>query len=279
MKTKCILVVALVLSLNLYAQKEFEVSISGNGQPVLLFPGFTCTGEEYQDLVGELSKNHRVYNFTFAGFGNVPPIEKPWLPKIKEALENYIAKNHLEKSVIIGHSMGGTLGLWLASDNPNLFSKLIIIDALPAMGALMIPDYDSKNIQYDTPNNQKMLTMDDAEFKTMATQMALGMTQNTEKRQQLTDWIIIADRKTFVYGYTDLLKLDLRPALSKIKIPVTILVATEPYGQDIVEKNYGEQYQNLDDYSLYIAEGSSHFIMYDKPEWFLSQIKSALKTK
>ena len=175
--------------------------------------------------------------------------------------------------------MGGTLGLWLASDNPDLFSKLIIIDALPAMGALMIPDYDSQNIQYDTPYNQKMLTMDDAAFETMATQMAAEMTQNTEKRQQLTDWIIKADRETFVYGYTDLLKLDLRSALSKIKIPVTILVATEPYGQDMVEKNYGEQYQNLDDYSVCIAEGSSHFIMYDKPDWFLSQIKSALKTK
>ena len=279
MKTKCILIVALVLSLNLYSQKEFEVSISGNGQPVLLFPGFTCTGEVYQDLVGELSKNHTVYNFTFAGFGNVPPIEKPWLPKIKEALENYIAKNQLEKSIIIGHSMGGTLGLWLASDNPHLFSKLIVIDALPAMGALMIPDYDSKNIEYDTRYNQKMLEMNEADFETIAKQMAANLTQNNEKHQQLTDWIIKADRKTFVYGYTDLLKLDLRPTLSKIKIPVTIMAATEPYGQDIVEKNYGEQYQNLDGYSIYIAEGSAHFIMYDKPEWFLSQIKSALKKK
>ena len=279
MKTKCILVMALVLSLNLHAQKEFEVSISGNGQPVLLFPGFTCTGEVYKDLVGELSKNHTVYNFTFAGFGDVPPIETPWLPKIKEALESYIAKNHLEKSIIIGHSMGGTLGLWLASDNPDLFSKLIVIDALPAMGALMIADYDSKNIEYDTPYNHQMLEMDDADFATMAKQMSANMSQNTEKQQELTDWMINSDRKTYVYGYTDLLKLDLRPALSKIKIPVTILAATEPYGQDMVEKNYGEQYQNLDGYSIYVAEGSSHFIMYDKPEWFLSQIKSALITK
>ena len=69
MKTKYILVLALVLSLNLYAQKEFVVSISEDGQPVLLFAGFACTGEVYQDLVGELSKNHKVYNFTFAGFG------------------------------------------------------------------------------------------------------------------------------------------------------------------------------------------------------------------
>lgn len=170
-------------------------------------------------------------------------------------------------------------GLWLASDNPDLFSKLIIIDVLSVMGALMIPDYDSKNIEYDTLYNQQMFEMNAVDFETMAKQMAANMTQNTEKHQQLTDWIIKADRKTFVYGYTDLLKLDLRLALPKIKIPVIILAATEPYGQDTVKKNYGEQYQNLDGYSIYIAEGSSYFIMYDNPEWFLSQIKSALKTK
>ena len=279
MKTKWILVVALVLSLNSYAQKEFEVSISGKGQPVLLFPGFACTGQEYLDLVGELPKNHKVYNFTFAGFGNVPPIEKPWLPKIKKAIEHFVEKQNLKKPVIIGHSMGGTLGLWLAADNPELFSQLIIIDALPAMGAVMIPDYDSENISYNTPYNQNILAMDDADFRRMVEKLASTMTQNIEKQQQLTDWMVMADRETYVYGYTDLLKLDLRSALSKIKIPVTILVATEPYGQKIVENNYRKQYQNLGDYSLDFAEGSRHFIMYDKPNWFLSQIKSALQEK
>lgn len=269
----------MVLSLNSYAQKEFKVSISGKGEPILLFPGFACTGEEYQDLVDELSKNYEVYNFTFAGFGNVPPIEKPWLPKIKKAIERYVKEQNLGKPVIIGHSMGGTLGLWLAEDNSELFSKLIIIDALPAMGALMIPNYDSENISYDTPYNQNILAMDDVDFNEMAKNMALSMTQNTEKQQQLTDWMVEADRETYVYGYTDLLKLDLRLALSKIKIPVTILAATEPYGQKIAEENYRKQYQKLEDYSLYFAEGAGHFIMYDKPIWFLNQIKSALQKR
>lgn len=279
MKTKCVLVLALVLSLSSYAQTEFKVSISGKGQPVLLFPGFSCTGDEYQDLVGELSKNYEVYNFTFAGFGSVPPIEKPWLPKIKKAIESFVEKRNLKNPIIIGHSMGGTLGLWLVEDNPELFSKLIIIDALPAMGALMIPNYNSENISYDTPYNQNILAMDDVDFKEMAKNMAFSMTQNTDKQQQLTDWMVEADRETYVYGYTDLLKLDLRPALSNIKTPVTILAATEPYGQKIAEENYRKQYQNLEDYSLYFAEGSGHFIMYDKPDWFLSQIKSALQKK
>ena len=40
------------------AQTPFEVNVKGVGQPVLLFPGFTCTGEVWDDTVAELSKNY-----------------------------------------------------------------------------------------------------------------------------------------------------------------------------------------------------------------------------
>ena len=107
--------------------------------------------------------------------------------------------------------------------------------------------------------------------------MALGMTLNIEKRKQLKEWILLADRETYVYGYTDLLKLDLREDISKIKIPVTILAATYPYGMDMAKSTYEGQYKKLGRYEIEYAEGSAHFIMYDKPEWFLDQIMKHTK--
>lgn len=267
---------SVLLCFNLQAQKPFEVEVSGKGQPVLLFPGFTSTGKVYEDIIGLIAEKYEVHTFTFAGFGGVPAIEKPWFPKIKESMEDYISENNLKDPIIIGHSMGGTLGLWLASDHPKLFSKLIIIDALPAMGALMMPNYSSENIAYDNPYNQQMLGMKDAEFEKMATQMASSMTKIEEKQRQLIHWMMVTDRETYVYDYTDLLKTDLREDLSKIKSPVVILGATYPYGKEVAEKNYTEQYKNLEDYSLRFAEGSAHFIMYDAPEWFAGQVKSEL---
>jgi hypothetical protein len=51
------LVLLFVLSATLAAQqKTFDVEVKGNGDPVLLFPGFTCTGEVWKDVVEELSK-------------------------------------------------------------------------------------------------------------------------------------------------------------------------------------------------------------------------------
>lgn len=268
----------LLLATHVKAQ-QFEVKVSGKGQPILLFPGFANTGEVFKEIVGPLSTQYEVHTFTFAGFGQVAPISFPWLPQIKDGLNAYIKKNRLKNPIIIGHSLGGTLGLWLAATTPKTFAKLIIVDALPAMGALMIPNYKSENMVYDTPYNKQLLEMSDQDFKQMATQMAQSMSLNKAAHQKLADWMVMGDRKTYVYGYVDLLKLDLREELAAIDCPVTLLAATHPYGKQVAETNYKKQYQGLKKYSLLFAENAGHFIMYDQPEWFLTTIKSELQLK
>lgn len=268
----------LTASLTLSAQTEsFEVTVEGSGQPVLLFPGFTCTGEVWENTVAELSKEYQCHIFTFAGFGDVPAIETPWLPKIKDDIVKYVSDKKLKNAIIIGHSLGGALGLWLASEENNSYSKLIVVDALPSTGALMMPNFKSENMVYESPWNKQMLEMDAAGFDAMATQMSSGMTLNTEKQKQIKDWILLADRETYVYGYTDLLKLDLREDIAKIKTPVTVLAATHPYGLEMAQSTYEGQYKKLEGYEIEYAEGSAHFIMYDKPEWFLDQIRKHIQ--
>lgn len=269
----------LLLLITRVSAQEFEVTVTGKGKPILLFPGFASTAEVYKGITAGLSANYEVHSFTFAGFGQVSPISFPWLPKIKDAISVYVKTNHLIKPMLIGHSLGGVLGLWLASEEPETFSRLMVIDALPATGALMIPNFKAENMVYENPYNKRLLEMSDQDFKKMAEQMAQSMSLNKEARQLLSNWMIMSDRKTFVYGYTDFLKLDLRDKLSTIVIPVNILAASHPYGKSVAEVNYRGQYKNLKNYTLTFAENSGHFIMYDNPEWFLTQIKSELNIK
>ncbi|WP_121668099.1 alpha/beta fold hydrolase [Mesonia aquimarina] len=273
----CFIVIILLIAFSMQSQESFQVTKTGKGQPILLFPGFTCTPEVFSEITTHLSENYEIHAFTFAGFGEVSPISFPWLPKIKKEIQSYVIENKLKDVIILGHSMGGSLGLWLASENNN-YSKLILIDALPAIGALMLPDYNSKTITYDSPYNQKLLAMDSLTFTKMAKQMTQGMSLNKDKHQQIVDWIVQADRKTYVYGYTDLLKLDLRKAIKEIEIPVHIFAATHPYGKETTALNYQKQYQNLKDYKINFADGSGHFIMYEKPQWLRDQIETALQS-
>ncbi|WP_350284138.1 alpha/beta hydrolase [uncultured Croceitalea sp.] len=258
-------------------QKAFKVEVIGEGKPILFFPGFTCTGDVYKDIIKDFSETNECHIFTFAGFGDVAPIERPWFPKVKEGVKTYITENSLQDSFVLGHSLGGTLALWLASEENSWFEKLIVVDGLPAAGALMVPNYKSENMVYDNPFNQRLLDMDSISFKQMATQMAGGMSLNKERQVQISDWIVQADRETYVYGYTDLLKLDLREDISKITTSVFILAATNPYGSEMARATYTEQYMNLENYSIDFAEGSAHFIMYDKPEWFMEKVMSFVR--
>jgi pimeloyl-ACP methyl ester carboxylesterase len=263
-------------SFNAIAQsKSFSVEVSGKGEPILLFPGFTCTAQVWEQTITAISANHECHAFTFAGFGGVPAIGTPWLPVIKDDILTYVRQKKLKNVTIIGHSLGGTLGMWLASAEPMLFKKLIAVDALPCTGALMMPNFKASDMVYDNPFSKQQLSMDSLNFRKMAQQMAAGMCMNKAKHQQLIDWMTTADRKTYVYGYVDLLKLDLREDIARIQVPVVVLAATFPSKQ-VVEKTWNAQLAKLPNKTIHYADNSAHFIMYDQPEWFLTKIKENL---
>ncbi|MEL6668844.1 MAG: alpha/beta hydrolase [Bacteroidota bacterium] len=272
-----------LLSFSLQAQDEsghaIYVDVYGEGDPILLIPGFTVPGDIWTPLVDELKSDYECHVVTLAGFGNKAPISFPWLPQVNAAIEDYIAAQALNDLTVIGHSLGGTIASWLASRENNLISEIILVDALPAAGAIMFPDFDPDKLAYESPYNDQQLAMSEADFEQLAGMMAGGMSLNRPAQVQITEWITTADRQTYVYGYTDYLKLDMREDLKRISAPVTILAADQPYGSAMVTQTYQNQYTNLSEYELVIAENSAHFIMLDQPEWFLSQIKIALASK
>ena len=282
MKNVILLLVTFVFSFTIYSKSDSQpiyVEVIGKGKPIVLIPGFTIPGDIWNPLVKKLEKNYECHIVTLAGFGGKEPIEFPWLPKINESLKNYILQNELQNATIIGHSLGGTIATWLAAQKDLKLSKIILIDALPASGALIIPDFNPENLVYETPYNNQQLAMEDAAFEQAATAMSKGMSLKESAQNKIKDWILESDRKTYVYGYTDYLKLDLREDLKNISIPVTIIAASQPYGEGMVRQTFKNQYANLKDYNFIIAEDSAHFIMFDKPDWFLKQIEMILSSR
>lgn len=274
--------IAFFICLAINAQKQPEPiysKISGKGDPIILIPGFTVPGESWSSLVNELEKKYECHVITLAGFAGKTPIEFPWLPKINEALKNYINTKQLKNVTVIGHSLGGTIALWLATRDDSMLSKIIVVDGLPASGAVMIPNYDPKKLVYDNPFNKQQLNMSKDAFEQLAAVMSKQMSINHDVQEKIKSWMIMSDRKTFVFGYTDYLKMDLRKKLHKITIPVTIIAADTPFGKKMVTSTYNNQYADLNNYDLIIAQNSGHFVMFDKPEWFIKKIQYILSVK
>jgi len=261
---------------NLTAQNlSIQIEVQGKGTPVLFLPGFTCTGEVWKETVEEISSTHECHIVNYPGFGTVPAIDTLWLKSIEKDLITYIQQKKLTNVSMVGHSMGGTLALNLAIHLPEAISNLLIVDALPCMGAMMIPNYSPEKVQYNTAYNQNLLKMSEDDFAAMASNFVKFMCMNPQKQKQIEEWMKLSDRKTYAYGYTDLLRVDLRKELSKIKARVKILAAAFP-NKAMVEQNYTMQYAELEQKEIVYIEKSAHFIMYDNYNAYIQHVKQVL---
>jgi pimeloyl-ACP methyl ester carboxylesterase len=172
--------------------------------------------------------------------------------------------------------MGGNLAVDLAAVLPGVVDKIVLVDAIPCMRVLMMPGVPASAMQYKSPYNETMIKMPDDKFRQSVAMMAGNMTLDKAKADSIIAWTLKADRKTYVYGYTDLLRLDLREDLKNVKAKTLILGAAN-MNEDLIRKNYIDQYQNLQEKTLEIAKDSRHFIMFDQPEWLYSKINSFLE--
>lgn len=243
----------------------------GNGSPILFLPGFTSPGSVWNETIKNLKGQNESHVISYAGFNGIAPIKMPWYETIKKELLAYILKENLSAIRVIGHSMGGNLAVDIAAELPDRVKSLVIVDAIPCMRELMMPGVPASQIQYNNPYNNQLLKMSDSSFRQTATMMAKQMTNNKEKIDTLINWSLVADRETYVFGYTDLLKLDLREVLHKVKAETLILCASFP-DKEIIAANYKKQYINLTSKTIEIASDSKHFIMFDQAEWFYNKV-------
>lgn len=274
------IVLALIVFINFsFAQTSATyIKVSGSGSPILFLPGFTNPGSIWNDTVQNLDQNAEYHLVSYAGFNGNQPIAMPWYPTIKNELINYIQQNNLQNLKIVGHSMGGNLAVDIAAALPDHITAMVLVDAIPCMRELMMPGVSVDQIQYDSPYNKQVLEMNKEQFEQSVAFMAQNMTNKKEKVQVLLNWMLQADRETYVLGYTDLLKLDLRPQLKNIKARTLILGAGFP-SLEIAKENFEKQYANLSQKTIEMIPDSKHFIMFDQPELFYEKINAFFRNE
>ncbi|HTE27782.1 alpha/beta fold hydrolase [Flavitalea sp.] len=275
MKKTAILISMILLAQFVISQKAISVAKSGTGSHIIFLPGFTVPGSVWEETIKNLDKSYTSHLVSYAGFDGLKAIDTPWYDAIKKQLADYIRNEKLSNITLIGHSMGGNLGVDIAAEMPDRVAGLIIIESLPCMRELMMPGVPASSVTYNNSYNTRLLVVSPEDFKKMVNGTSAYMTNVTSKVEELNNWSIKADRKTYVYGYTDLLKLDLRDRLSAINTQTLILGASFP-DKKVILSNYEKQYSNLKNKEIVIADSSKHFIMFDQPAWLYAQVNNYL---
>ncbi len=261
--------------LHAQSQTSFQVVVKGNGKEnVLLIPGFTCPGKVWDATVAQLEKKYTCHIITFAGFAGQPAQTDPHLKQWVDDLATYIRTAHLGKPVIIGHSIGGGIALMLASQYPDLPAKIIVVDALPCLGAVQNPAFKANPNADCSVFVNRYTNMSDSALRVMQERTVPQLCANQVMQPEIVSWSLQSDRKTMGQIYCEFMNTDQRNTLSTIQCPAIVLLeASFKTYADAME----QQYAGLKNKQIAYAGKGLHFIMYDDPEWYLQQINNSLK--
>lgn len=105
------------------------IELGGRGSHILILPGFTFHKEKYIPLARELSNKHRVIIADLPGVGNVPMHRSFRLKDYADYVEGLITKHHLISPVLVGHSLGGSISILLASEKPSKIKEIVLVDS------------------------------------------------------------------------------------------------------------------------------------------------------
>ncbi|MFB6455294.1 alpha/beta fold hydrolase [Chitinophaga sp. Hz27] len=267
------------LFLNLFANAQttsnLQVKVEGKGKQAAIFiPGFTCSGDVFKETAAALDKNYTCHVFTMPGYAGAPADSTPSIERWADEIVAYVRKNKLNKPVIIGHSLGGGMALMLATKYPDVFSKAVIIDALPCLSAAFNPNFKSVEHPDCSKMAARIMSMSDSAFYKMQITNLERMIVDTVHRADIAMWGVKSDRKTYIDTYCEFSNMDQRQSIAAIKIPTLVLFES-------VFANYKpaieSQYTNLKTATLKYATKGLHFIMYDDQEWYLNQITEFLR--
>ncbi len=267
---------------------RFHVRVDGPEHPVgdvILIPGLSSSPHAFDLLTEELKGRYRVHRLHVQGFAGAAAEDNatgPVAAPVAEDLARYIAEQGLSKPAVIGHSMGGTIGMMLAARHPDSVGKLMVVDMIPFMGSMfgapgataesVVPMADQIHTAMSTSPREMYQQQADAQIVAMINTESLRAGPLEDSRK--------SDQQVSSSAYRELIVTDLRPELGRITAPTTVLYVrfNDPrMTNDMVDGIYRASYATLPGATLTRIDDSAHFIMLDQPARFAAEVNAFLE--
>lgn len=268
-----------------------------HGRAVILIPGLECGPWVWQRTIADLEKNHVVYAVTLAGFDGVPapaPDAKAGtlLDRADASLLQLIERKHIDKPVLVGHSIGGTLSLRFAGEHAKLLSGVVAVDGLP-----IYPGMDRVSVAQRqaiaAQAKAQLATMTPAQFKAAALPYMQHMgVIDPQLAARTAPLVGRSDAKaTADYMAADM-AADYRSGLKQTNVPI---LEISPYNapdfaaaaamskQPVMSEAQKTAYYqgllaNAPEAKVVSISPSRHFVMLDQPVKFQQTLDGFLKS-
>ncbi len=262
---------------------RFSVEVRGAGPDIILIPGLASSPAVWATTIQALEGRYRLHILQVNGFAGAPAggnLQGPVVEGLVDELAAYIASSGLQRPAVIGHSMGGFAGLALARKHPDQISRLMVVDALPFFSVLINPMATASGMEAQASAvRANFLALSSEKLAEVQTATLARLVKSPERRAEALAWSLASDRTVAGQVTYEVMTTDLRPALSAIKTPVTVLFARDDsmgFGAAYIEPIFRTNYASLANVRLVRVDGALHFIMLDQPDAFLREVLTFL---
>lgn len=238
--------------------------LDGRGKPVVLLHGWLNSWDVWRNTMLALSdeKRYRIYALDFWGWGESVKNggQQFSLSSYASMVVQFMEALGVSRAPIIGHSMGGTVALTVALDYPEKVQKVAVVGS-PIVGK-------SLNRLLNLAGRERIarLIWRVPHVLELVTWWVLAR-DGAETYKMIRRDVSHTTMEAFFQSINDLGRVDLRPRLGEIHIPVWGIFGKR---DNIVNPNQaGVMSQEIPHATIQILQHSRHFPMCDQPEVFL----------
>lgn len=112
-------------TMSLFARK------TGSGPSIIILHGLYGCSDNWMSIARELSSGYTVYSLDLRNHGKSPHHKEHTYRAMTEDVAEWMEQERIPQSVVLGHSMGGKVAVWLAATHPEKVSALILVDIAP----------------------------------------------------------------------------------------------------------------------------------------------------
>lgn len=266
-----------------FASGRITIEVVGTGPDVVLIHGLSSSREVWHDTV-EALPGYRYHLVQIKGFAGKAPEDNgsgPVVLPVADEIARYIADAGLTAPALVGHSMGGTIAMAVASRHPGRVGRVMVVDMLPDLGVVFAGPGATADVRAAMAERVRAgiagATGDARKAQTEAT--IAGMVRTESRRAAAVQHSMDSDPDTSGRAMADLIQTDLSKAIAVYKGPMAVLWVVPtgaPFDQPTMAAFYRMAYAAVPQAVVTHIPDSAHFIMWDAPDRFRAELTAFL---
>lgn len=266
-----------------FRSQRIAVTTRGRGPDVILIPGLASTAEVWRGVADRLAGQRRLHLISVRGFGDLAPganASGAVMAAIAAEVRRYITEAGLQRPAVIGHSMGGQVGLRIAADAGSGVDRVMVVDSSPFFPALISPQATVGDVEPIAQLAfQAIHFLGDEALRSRGRQMGLELGGATDAVFGTLGWQG-GDRRVLAQSLYEVMTVDLRRRLPDITAPVTVVYgwsADQASPRSRTDSLFRGAYARLRTPAAFVPiEGAEHMVMIDQPTRFMAAVNRFL---